>query len=110
MLAVLAISVLFSLMAVSTTPQPPFDSKYPITQVFWPSFWGGHLALERITMLTSSDIDAGGPHGAFNLGQIMGLHGLASLLPLLAIWVMAAIACISMKSDPSSRLHNRGSD
>lgn len=98
LLALVAVSVLFSLMAVSTTAQPPFDSKYPITQVFWPSFWRGHLALEQISMLAPVDIDAHGPHGAFNLGHLMGFRGLASLVPLLMIWFMAAAAWRRMQA------------
>jgi hypothetical protein len=98
LLTLLFVSVLFSLMGVSTTPQPPFDSKYPITQVFWPAFWRGHLALEQISMLAPADGDARGAHGAFNLGQLVGLRGLASLLPLLAIWLMAGLAWSRMKA------------
>jgi len=89
MLALLMLSLLFSLIAVSTTPQPPFEYRSPMTQLLWPSFWSGHLALESTSMLTNSDLDAGGAHAAFNLGQLMGLHGLASLLPLLAVWMLA---------------------
>ena len=32
-----------------------------------------------------------GRYGAFNLGQLLGLRGLASLIPLLAIWGVAAL-------------------
>jgi hypothetical protein len=34
----------------------------------------------------------GDPHAAWNLGEIAGLRGLSSLVPLLVIW--AAAACL----------------
>lgn len=98
LLVLLGMSVLLSLIAVSTTPQPPFEYRSPITQLMWPSFWHGNFALEHSSVLAPSDPDASGPHGAFNLGQLLGLHGLGSLLPLLAIWAMAAATWIRMTS------------
>jgi hypothetical protein len=94
LLALLAVSILLSLIAVSTTPQPPFQYRSPITQLLWPSFWSGNLALERTSVLAPSDPDAGGAYGAFNLGQLMGLHGLASLLPLLIVWGASAVSWV----------------
>ena len=49
-----------------------------------------------MSMLSPADPDAEGPHGAFNLGQLLGLHGLASLLPLLLIWAIAAAIWFSI--------------
>jgi hypothetical protein len=100
LLILLAVSVLLSLIAVSTTPQPPYEYRSPMTQLLWPSFWSGHLALEHTSVLTTSDGDAGSSHGAFNLGQLVGLNGLASLLPLLAIWALAAVAWMRMQEAP----------
>src|SRR5271165_335984 len=102
--ALLVASILFSLIAVSTTPQPPFEYRSPMTQLLWPSFWSGHLALERTSMLTNSDLDAGGAHGAFNLGQLMGLRGLASLLPLLAVWMSAVAVWVRMREREEMRM------
>jgi len=90
-MALLAISVLFTLMAVATTPQPEFSSRYPVIEVFAPSFWTGHLALEQSSMLTPSDQGANDPHGAFNLGLLAGLNGLASLVPFVCVWLVAAL-------------------
>jgi hypothetical protein len=92
LLTLLAVSVLFSLIAVATTPQPPFDYRSPMTQLLWPSFWNGNLALEHTSMLAAFDSDPGGSHGAFNLGQLLGLRGLTSLLPLFAFWGMTVLA------------------
>ena len=54
----------------------------------WPAFWSGQVAANRESMLTVSE--AGGEHGAFNLGQLVGLRGLASLIPLFVIWGVGA--------------------
>lgn len=85
-----------TLVAVSTTPQPPATFKAPVTELLWPAFRDGDLSLNPQTFVHNS-VDAGRlrgagaePHAAWNLGEIAGLRGLASLLPLLAIWVFAA--------------------
>jgi hypothetical protein len=80
---------LFALMAVSTTPQPDDQFHCPLMQVMIPSFWAGKLALTRGSMLTAAEDIPFGTHGAFNLGQLVGLHGLASLIPLLVVWGLA---------------------
>jgi hypothetical protein len=103
LLALLAVSVLFSLAAVSTTVQPPFDLRSPIIQLLLPSFWRGQLAIEQISMLSPSDVSDGGSHGAFNLGQLLGLPGLSSLLPLLAVWAIAAGAWMRIKASDAKR-------
>ena len=53
------------------------------------------MALNRESMLTPAE--AGSGFGAFNLGQLMGLHGLASLLPLLAIWGIAGVLWLRIR-------------
>ena len=93
MLAALAVcGGLFTLMAVSTTPQPPDDLRCPIFQLIIPSFWSGKLSLNAGSMLTSGEAGMSHPGHAFNLGELMGLHGVVSLLPLLGFWVIAAVA------------------
>jgi hypothetical protein len=92
LLATLAIcGGLFTLLAVSTTPQPPDDLRCPIFQLIIPSFWSGKLSLNAGSMLTSAEAGVGHAGHAFNLGELMGLHGLVSLLPLLAFWLIAAV-------------------
>ena len=53
----------------------------------WPAFWSGQMALNHESMLTVAE--AGGKYGAFNLGQLLGLHGLASVIPLVVVWAIA---------------------
>jgi hypothetical protein len=84
-----------TLVAVSTTPQPPASLKAPVSELLWPAFRDGDLSLNPQTFVHNSvDVDRlrGGavPHAAWNLGEIAGLHGLSSLLPLGIIWAVAA--------------------
>ncbi len=84
------VSVLITLIVVSTTSQLAMQDSCPIVHSSWPSFRAGRLAANRESMLTPAE----GPdqYGAFNLGQLMGLRGLVSLLPLLAMWGVAGVA------------------
>jgi len=81
-----------ALMAVSVTAQPPSEFRCPLVQLYWPLFWAGRLSYNQGSFLRLSEELPGQTHGAFNLGELMGLHGLWSLLPLLAVWVLAAWA------------------
>jgi len=45
------------------------------------------------TVLIPTEQGTNQVHGAFNLGELVGLHGLAGLLPLLAVWGVAAVLC-----------------
>lgn len=90
LVALAVCSVFVSLMVVATTSQLSVENKCPLVQLTWPAFWGGRMALNRDSMLTVAEAGSSGVHGAFNLGQLLGLRGLASLIPLLAIWGAAA--------------------
>ena len=90
-LALAAVSVFVALMAVSTTSQLSMQDSCPIVHSTWPSFWSGHLATNRDSMLTLAESGSSGGYGAFNLGQLLGLHGLASLIPLFVVWTVAAL-------------------
>jgi hypothetical protein len=79
-----------SLIAVSVTAQPPDVIPCPLPPVLWSEFWTGQLSINRVSMLTLAEDVPAGTHGSFNLGQIAGLHGLASLLPLVLLWAAAA--------------------
>jgi len=84
-----ACGICSGLMAVSTTAQPPDQFRCALVQLFWPSFWAGKLSLNKQSMLTRSEDPTGHAHGAFNLGELAGLHGIASLIPLLVVWGFA---------------------
>jgi hypothetical protein len=85
-----------TLIGVSTTPQPPASFKAPVRELLWPAFRDGDLSLNPQTFVHNSvDVEhlrgGGDPHAAWNLGELAGLRGLPSLLPLLFIWVAAAV-------------------
>ena len=83
--------VMMALMVISTTSQLSMQDSCPIMHSTWPAFWAGRLALNRDSMLTVAEAGSSGRYGAFNLGQLLGLRGLASLIPLLAMWGLAAL-------------------
>lgn len=87
-----ACSVFVALMAVSTTSQLSMQDGCPLIHSTLPAFWSGQMALNRDSMLTVAESASGGEYGAFNLGQLLGLRGLTSLLPLLTMWALAALA------------------
>jgi hypothetical protein len=91
-LAALAVcSVFFALIVISTTSELSMQDSNPIFHLAWPAFWSGKLALNHDSMLTLAEAGSGVHFGAFNLGQLLGLQGLASLLPLLAMWAAGIV-------------------
>jgi hypothetical protein len=97
--ALAACSVFTALMVVSTTSQLSMQDNCPIVHTAWPAFWSGQIALNHESMLTVTEA-ASGNYGAFNLGQLIGLHGLASLIPLFAAWVAAWILWRRVSHEP----------
>ncbi len=88
-----------TLVAVSTTPQPPATFASPMRELLWPAFRDGDLSLNPQTFVHNSvDVGhlrgGGDPHAAWNLGELAGLRGLPSLLPLAFIWAAAAALLI----------------
>ncbi len=96
-LVVLALCGLgLSLMGVSTTAQPPNEFRCPAFQLFWPSFSQGRLSINQDSVLAPAEKESGETHGAFNLGELAGLHGLPSLIPLLVFWSLAFLAWLNI--------------
>jgi hypothetical protein len=87
MMGLAFVSIVLTLMAVSTTSQLAMQDSCPIVHSVWPAFWSGQMAMNRESMVTVAE--ASGKYGAFNLGQLVGLHGLASLIPLVVVWGLA---------------------
>lgn len=84
-------SVFIALMVVSTTSQLSMQDSCPMVHSVWPAFWSGQVALNRESMLTVAEAGSRAEHGAFNLGQLVGLRGLGSLIPLFVIWGVGAL-------------------
>jgi hypothetical protein len=89
--ALAAAGVGLTLMAVSVGAQPPDEFHCPLRQFYCPSFWAGRFSLNLGTTLIPAEQGTNQVHGAFNLGELVGLHGLASLIPLWSIWALAAV-------------------
>lgn len=97
-----------SLVAVATTPQPPNDVQRPMAELLWPAFRSGDFPLGwqsyedyRPPAGPMSELERSGvPRAAWNLGQLMGLSGLASLLPLLIVWGIGVGAWIMARKYP----------
>ena len=87
-----------TLVAVSTTPQPPSDVRWPTVDLLWPAFRDGDLSINTQTFVHNSLPgplrNNPGQHASWNLGQVAGLHGHASLAPLGAAWLAAAAALL----------------
>jgi hypothetical protein len=97
-----------SLVAVSTTVQPPALPsgpsalfvrppsyvKTPVTQLLWPSFRDGRFSLNTLTFEEGGSLSAkdGSDRATWNLGEQIGLAGHTSLLPLLLLWAATAAA------------------
>jgi hypothetical protein len=97
LMALACVSVAVTLMVVSTTSQLAMQDSCPLVHSTWPAFWSGQMAMNRDSMLLASE--AGGGYGAFNLGMSMGLHGLASLIPLFVVWAVAAGIWMKLNRD-----------
>lgn len=80
----IATSVVFMLAGAAVMPEVPVFVLRPFLDFLLPYFFSGRLSVA----------DPGG--AAFNLGEALaGLEGLASLLPLLALWCVAAAGLIA---------------
>jgi hypothetical protein len=100
-----ACAIFLALMAVSTTSQLSMQDSCPIVHSVAPSFWAGKMAMNRESMLTVAEA-ARGQYGAFNLGQLIGLHGLTSLIPLLIVWGASCVAWIRIRRGTPRQLSN----
>jgi len=89
-----------SLIAVTTPPQPPSDIRRPMAELLWPMFRDGDFPLSWQSVLDlwppagpmSQLVRDGVPRESWNLGQLVGLQGHASLIPLGIVWAVAAVA------------------
>ena len=95
-----------ALVAVSTTPQPPESVSSPMATLLLPAFRDGDLALSHQSFSEAGTDPSrlrGGTlgHDAWNLGELLGLSGLASLVPLLLGWALAVILWLRFKPLPA---------
>lgn len=84
-------SVILMLVATAVRPEVPTWYDHPYADFLFPSFLGGQLALNTIPIHTGFVHEQ---RQAWNLGEKLGLQGLASLLPL-ALFLAATGAWLS---------------
>jgi len=95
--------VALTLIAVSTTPQPPVRFERPFAQLLVPAFLDGDLALNTqgfTDYLPYARIEPGQrvTKVSWNVGMKLGLTGLMSLVPLALIWAASA-ALLAVPTD-----------
>lgn len=112
-----AVSVAICTICVSVRPEFPDaqslyapvkgmevpDYQRPITTIALPLFARGELGAKatfRGFIGWTGQQSAGHVDDAFNLGELVGLAGVASLIPLLLVWVAAAIALVPKLKTP----------
>ena len=88
-LALISYSALLMLAGTAVRPEVPQHIKRPFGSYLMPHFYAGQLALNPQHINQPNSPPNGEPQ-ARNLGQLLGLEGLASLIPLAL--AMAAIA------------------
>ena len=91
LMALAVVSVGGTLIVVSTTSQLAMQDSCPLVHSSWLAFRSGQMAMNRVSMLTVSEAGSSPQYGAFNLGQLIGLRGVGSLLPLLVVWGVAGL-------------------
>jgi hypothetical protein len=88
-LALTAYSALLMLAGTAVKPEVPTHIARPFSGWLLPRFYDGSLAVSTQSIDMIGHPQAG-PTYAFNLGQVLGLDGLTSLLPLLVAVAAAA--------------------
>ena len=93
--AAFAWGLALTVVAEATNPQPPANFKEPVRELLWPAFRDADFSLNTQTFVHF--VPPGGsrpapdvPRAAWNAGEIAGLRGHASLIPLGAIWIAGA--------------------
>jgi MFS family permease len=88
-LALYGVAVTF--VAVATTAQPRDDIERPVAELLWPNFVAGRLAINWQSFVEDRPADERDRSAhAWNLGEKLGLTGLTSLVPLIAMWSVLA--------------------
>jgi hypothetical protein len=91
------LSVACMLAFTATAVEVPAGFAIPLLDFAWPHLLDGQIAVNPQTLDALYPPDAyaagGGPRNdaSFNLGELFFARGLASLLPLLAVWAAAAL-------------------
>ena len=96
LLAALSIAIQLVITAVNPWPPPLRGMTNPLTQYIWPVFNGGYVSTNNQTLLQVVPNDPLSLKtfeerwASYNLGEVVGLYGRNSLLPLLFFWAIMA--------------------
>jgi hypothetical protein len=88
-----ALSIFLMLAGTAVKPEVPVQVKRPFRAYLLPAFYAGNLSLNPQS-INDAGFRPGDPPQAWNLGQLAGLRGKASLLPLAcyglgtAVWLV----------------------
>jgi hypothetical protein len=99
--------VSLSLVAVSTTGFPPDYFRDPISQLHWPAFRDSRLSLNTSAFYVDDVpsppevVDDTFDRKAWNLGELVGLSGHVSLVPLFVVWSVAGAAWWLLGREPA---------
>jgi len=90
LIALAACGIVFTMTAVSTTVIPPERFRVPLLQLNARALLSGRVAISFESLLVPPrGVDL--RHASFNLGQLWGLHGFTSLVPLVVFWLIAVV-------------------
>jgi hypothetical protein len=90
-------SVFSALMVISTASQLSEEDNCPIFHSAWPAFWSGQVPLNNGSGPIFAEAFPSGSYPAFNLGRLLGLRGLFSLIPLFVMWGVATFLWSRMR-------------
>jgi hypothetical protein len=87
-----AISVIITLPVPAVNPMPPDELHWPLVRLYLPALLKGDLGQNARGYFDHTDV------ANFNLGELAGLGGASSLLPLLALWGLCLLLALRRKS------------
>lgn len=83
-----AVSVFFMLSATSVRPEE--YARLPFRSLYFPAFTSGNLSLNHETTFQKNTV-VSPDFNSFNLGEIAGMEGQISLLPIYLIWLTGGL-------------------
>lgn len=86
-----AVSIFFMLTATSVRPE--VYATYPFRDLYLYAFFNGNLSINQETTFQANTV-VSGYYNAFNLGEVAGLRGQLSLVPLYIVWLIGGFFMI----------------
>ncbi|MBU1625987.1 hypothetical protein KKB18_01315 [bacterium] len=82
------LSISFMLMAVSVEPRASYSFMNPLVHYYIPNFFRGDMSQNNVTTFLPKFDNM--EFVAYNMGEVLGLRRLKSLLPLSLLWLLIA--------------------